>query len=76
MSETIRCRAPRKRPRFEGDTCDGFVADVPAGSRFIRMVEHSREKAEGNTVCACDRCSSLHEIAPPEAPRGRLKLAA
>lgn len=75
MGETIRCRALRKRPRFEGDACAGFVADVPAGSRFVRTVAHSREKAEGNTVCACDRCSTLHEIAPPEGVRN-LKLAA
>lgn len=64
-NETIRCRAPRKPPRFTDDFCRGFVADAPAGSAVIRILEHSREKRWDTLVCSCGRCGALHEIALP-----------
>jgi hypothetical protein len=68
----ITCRAPRRVPRYEGDVCSSFVARVADGSRFVRIVQHSSEGAEGNTVSPCRRCKVLHEIAPPGTPTLRL----
>lgn len=62
----LRCRAPRARLRFDGDTCNGYVIDVPdwMAPEFVRLLAHSSLRDEPDTITpACTRCGFVHEIA-------------
>lgn len=62
----IRCHAPRKHPRFEGDHCGGYVAEIPAwfGPVVVARLSHSRERTRPDTLTtACTRCGAVIEIA-------------
>jgi hypothetical protein len=61
----IRCQAPRKRLRFDGDTCGGYVGTVPAvlRPRVVGLVAHSDLSHPDHATIPCQRCGFLHEIA-------------
>lgn len=58
----ITCRAPRRRPRWDGDQCGGFVARVPFVARVCGLPRHSDQARPGHLVAPCRRCGTLHEI--------------
>jgi hypothetical protein len=65
-SLTVRCIAPRKRLRFDGDTCHGFVASLPTwmAPELLGLLAHSDLRREPDTITApCARCGYVHEIA-------------
>lgn len=71
----LRCHAPPRNATNR--KCDGFVARVPEGSRFVRLLAHSDLiTSEDNTVAPCRACGFLHEIAPPERVMRALRIAA
>lgn len=61
----LRCQAPRRRLRFDGDTCGGFVARLPdaLAPRLVGLVAHSDLSAPEHLTMACNRCGFLHEVA-------------
>jgi hypothetical protein len=64
MNVEIRCQAPRKRLRFDGDKCGGFVGTVPAilRPRVVGLVAHSDLSHPDHLTHPCQRCGFLHEI--------------
>jgi hypothetical protein len=66
MTQEFRCEAPRKRPRFDGDKCCGFVIDLPVWmqGRFLGLLAHSSLRRDPDSITpACARCGFVHEIA-------------
>lgn len=64
----ITCRAPRRRPRFDGDQCGGFVARLPFAARVCGLPRHSDQAEPGHLVAPCKACGTLHEIEPVPRP--------
>ncbi len=58
----VRCRAPRKKPWFEGQLCDGFVARYPHPVLFSRIIDHSDAARSTSFVAPCQQCGKLHEL--------------
>lgn len=58
----VKCHAPRKKPRFEGQLCDGFVGRYPHAVRFVRIIDHSDVARSSSFVAPCQQCGRLHEL--------------
>ena len=58
----VRCRAPRKPARFDGDKCNGFVARYPHPVAFVGFVKHSDDARPSSYVAHCRSCGRLHEL--------------
>lgn len=61
----LRCQAPRKPLRFDGDRCNRFVANVPDAlrPRIVGLVAHSDLSHPDHLSVPCRGCGFLHEIA-------------
>lgn len=62
--QVVTCRAPRRRPRWDGERCGGFVARLPYLGRVVGLPRHSDQANPGNVVASCRSCGTLHEIEP------------
>lgn len=71
----VRCIAPRRPLRFEGDACGGFVGRFARPVRVIGLLGHSDLTMPGHDAVPCSRCGFLHEIAPAPEPEG-MRVAA
>lgn len=58
----VKCRAPRRRPRHDGDTCDGFVARLPFDVMVCALPKHSDDADPDHLVAPCTNCGTLHEM--------------
>lgn len=58
----IRCRAPARRPRYDGELCNGFVAKVPYDVRVCGLPKHSDRANPEHLVAPCASCGALHEM--------------
>jgi hypothetical protein len=61
-SVVIRCRAPARQPRFDGELCNGFVAKVPYDVRVCGLPKHSDLADASHLVVPCSNCGTLHEL--------------
>jgi len=69
----IRCRAPARRPRYDGELCNGFVAKVPYSVRVCGLPKHSDRANADHLVVPCSSCGTLHElmrVEPEDLERG------